>query len=276
MAKENTSREISKGFYWLLGLVFGIALIFMIIVFGLYFFTFSGELGTQEMFAQFGDFIGGLLNPIFSFLTIVLLIGSLFLQRQELGKVVEELELTRGVHQSTVNMSLYEHLLEDFQKEGSDTKMSALNFKEYLDEKLTLDISHSNIYEIGNFTLFEIISNNGLMDIAKKKGYLASRASATGDNVTASRDFKEKLDLLDASIKTIVEKLTQVRGLGCPKLRASELLGFCEEILEDYYYSKHINKMAKTNLLKYARFNELLAAVEDYPENPIPKGIIST
>jgi len=198
------------------------------------------------------------------------------LQRQELGKVVEELELTRGVHQSTVNMSLYEHLLEDFQKEGSDTKMSALNFREYLDEKLTLDISHKNNYEIGNFTLFEIISNNGLMDIAKEKGYLASRASATGDNVTASRDFKEKLDLLDASIKNIVEKLTQVRGLGCPKLRASELLGFCEEILEDYYYSKHINKMAKTNLLKYARFNELLAAVEDYPENPIPKGIIST
>ena len=149
-------------------------------------------------------------------------------------------------------------------------------FREYLDEKLTLDISHKNNYEIGNFTLFEIISNNGLMDIAKEKGYLASRASATGDNVTASRDFKEKLDLLDASIKNIVEKLTQVRGLGCPKLRASELLGFCEEILEDYYYSKHINKMAKTNLLKYARFNELLAAVEDYPENPIPKGIIST
>ena len=35
------------------------------------------------------------------------------------------------------------------------------------------------------------------MDIAKEKGYLASRASATGDNVTASRDFKEKLDLLE-------------------------------------------------------------------------------
>ena len=53
--------------------------------------------------------------------------------------------------------------------------------------------------------------------------------------VGPSCSTKEKLDLLDASIKTIVEKLTQVRGLGCPKLRASELLGFCEEILEDYY-----------------------------------------
>jgi hypothetical protein len=34
--------------------------------------------------------------------------------------------------------------------------------------------------------------------------------------------------------------------------------------------------MARANLLKYARFNELLAVVDGYPENPIPEAVIST
>lgn len=104
-SKKTNSRNY---FYLLLGGLLFFALLCLLVTASIYFYFFSGPIGNQETFAQFGDFMGGVLNPIFSFLTIFLLVGSLALQRQELSKVIEELELTRHVHQSTVNMSHYE------------------------------------------------------------------------------------------------------------------------------------------------------------------------
>ncbi|MGS0681831.1 hypothetical protein [Shewanella sp. 30m-9] len=61
----------------------------------LYFFQFKGSLGTQETFAQFGDFIGGTLNPILGFATVSLLIWSIRLQMKELRLTREELTATK-------------------------------------------------------------------------------------------------------------------------------------------------------------------------------------
>ncbi|HCS65151.1 MAG TPA: hypothetical protein DIW64_14380 [Cellvibrio sp.] len=45
----------------------------------------SGKLGGPEEFGQFGDYIGGILNPVFGFLTVILLLQSLSVQHNDLN-----------------------------------------------------------------------------------------------------------------------------------------------------------------------------------------------
>jgi hypothetical protein len=42
-----------------------------------------GVVGNRESFGQFGDYIGGILNPIFGFITVLLLLSTLKLQGRE-------------------------------------------------------------------------------------------------------------------------------------------------------------------------------------------------
>jgi hypothetical protein len=78
-------------------LTFSIALI--IIVFVFYFFRFSNGYiipsGSQEVWGQFGDFVGGTLNPLLSFFGLIALLVTIALQSKELELSREELKLTR-------------------------------------------------------------------------------------------------------------------------------------------------------------------------------------
>lgn len=49
-----------------------------------------------EHFGQFGDYLGGVINPVVGLLTIVLLTNSMRQNREALAKANEELELTRA------------------------------------------------------------------------------------------------------------------------------------------------------------------------------------
>nr|WP_283164171.1 hypothetical protein [Shewanella corallii] len=72
----------------MVGLLAGLLLI-------LYFSQFNGGFGNQGDFGAFGDFIGGTLNPILGFITVVLLIWSLRKQAEALKVSQTELALTR-------------------------------------------------------------------------------------------------------------------------------------------------------------------------------------
>ncbi len=55
------------------------------LVVGLYVYNFYGPLaGEAERWGQFGDYVGGVLNPIFGFLALVALLATLGLQIREL------------------------------------------------------------------------------------------------------------------------------------------------------------------------------------------------
>jgi len=82
---------------WLI-VIFALACLAAIIVYGAYFVRFSpgssfstvnGDWGT------FGDFIGGTLNPIFSFLGLIALLLTIIIQNNGLELARKELELTR-------------------------------------------------------------------------------------------------------------------------------------------------------------------------------------
>ena len=64
--------------------------------FAAYFFQFSGGLSSdQSVWAQFGDFVGGTVNPILGFLTIIALALTLILQSKQLSISSKELKLSR-------------------------------------------------------------------------------------------------------------------------------------------------------------------------------------
>lgn len=64
-----------------------------------FYIHFLGELpiarNDPSGWGQLGDFLGGVLNPVFSFLTIIALVLTLILQSRELRLSREELELSR-------------------------------------------------------------------------------------------------------------------------------------------------------------------------------------
>ncbi|QBF81967.1 hypothetical protein EXU30_04070 [Shewanella maritima] len=68
-------------------------IVITVFILGFYFISFgSSGIFSQESFAQFGDYVGGTLNPILSFATIGLLVWSIRIQLKELRASTEALE----------------------------------------------------------------------------------------------------------------------------------------------------------------------------------------
>lgn len=66
--------------------------------------------GNQESFGLFGDYLEGLLNPILTFFTVVLLIWSVQIQVQELQKSTQVLKETKTAHEEQLDLSLDESI----------------------------------------------------------------------------------------------------------------------------------------------------------------------
>jgi len=73
---------------------------FAIIVVGVYLLHFGASypLGDQATFGQFGDYIGGLINPILSFASVVILLWSVRTQAEELAASHKALQQTHLLH----------------------------------------------------------------------------------------------------------------------------------------------------------------------------------
>jgi hypothetical protein len=96
------------------------AIVFAVLVFGTYFVRFGlhGALGDQAIFGQFGDYIGGLLNPILSFVTLLTLLWSLRTQSAQLLASNVALEQAHKLHGEQLQLqrdeSTREQLKADF------------------------------------------------------------------------------------------------------------------------------------------------------------------
>jgi uncharacterized membrane protein len=78
------------------------AIVFVIFVFGAYFLAFhDGVSHTQEVWGQFGDFVGGTLNPILSFLSLIALVYTVLLQVRQLDIARDELRNSRSELEAT-------------------------------------------------------------------------------------------------------------------------------------------------------------------------------
>lgn len=92
-----SNKETKKKLPWIL-ISFGLFAFFCIVsVFGVYSISFKdfSFIADTEKFGQFGDFIGGTLNPILAFLSFMALLYTIKIQIDELKLSREELEATR-------------------------------------------------------------------------------------------------------------------------------------------------------------------------------------
>lgn len=82
--------------------IFILAIFSIAIVFFSYFYFFNYEISNkQEIWGVFGDFIGGTLNPILSFLALIALLITIVVQNKQLYLSRKELELTKIELQKT-------------------------------------------------------------------------------------------------------------------------------------------------------------------------------
>lgn len=245
-----------------------LALVSAITVIGLYFFHFNQSWGDQEKFAQFGDFLGGVLNPMFSLLTIALLIGSLYLQRRELGQVVIEMELTRDVHESSVNMQHYLYLINESVKGTSDLNSAAQTFRDTLDEdSITIESVRERSYETNHFSLFEVLSSQPLFDEVQRDGYIVHLKDFSHKARPKTRTLADQAELLVTSCQTMLETVRLLKSLGCPRWRAKECLEIVEDVIDDYYQGIRCSQSYRQNLITLApvlhELVELLSAYDN-------------
>ena len=97
MSKKNLKEKLKaltsdQLFSWL-AWIFSIATGIVVVVFVFYFMNFSGSLSNEhERWGTFGDFMGGTLNPILSFFSLIALLLTIILQSKELEATREELK----------------------------------------------------------------------------------------------------------------------------------------------------------------------------------------
>ncbi|MBY0573763.1 MAG: hypothetical protein K2P84_08790 [Undibacterium sp.] len=114
-----TPARLFKWLAWILA----IASVVVVCVFVIYFSKFHGALSqAQSDWGTFGDFLGGTLNPILSFLGLIALLLTIVLQSKELESTRKELERAASAQESTekvlkeqneINFAEYHELLKD-------------------------------------------------------------------------------------------------------------------------------------------------------------------
>lgn len=122
---------MGKGILWAVGIA---AIVIIAGVFGAYTNQFSEHaLGGPAEWGMFGDYVGGLANPLLSFLTIFLLIVSLYFQTQELAATRDELAQSKEamqkankLHDTNITLQTRNHLRPQLQ-EHFETCLSRLD-----------------------------------------------------------------------------------------------------------------------------------------------------
>lgn len=110
----------------------------------LYYYKFSkfGLSPNLSVWGQFGDFLGGTLNPIFGFLTVVLLLLTTTIQNKQLRLSKIELELTRHELQKSAEAQNLSQIALNRQAEiaSKAAKLNTINFliKKYETETANL------------------------------------------------------------------------------------------------------------------------------------------
>jgi uncharacterized membrane protein len=93
-------------FKWLIW-IFAVATVAIAVVFSFYFlnFNFNYNLSSQQLdWGIFGDFIGGTLNPILSFFSLIALLLTIIFQSKELESTRKELFRSTSAQESTEKM----------------------------------------------------------------------------------------------------------------------------------------------------------------------------
>jgi uncharacterized membrane protein len=209
------------------------------IVVAIYFFKFNGTLGNQEQFGQFGDYIGGLLNPILSFLTIALLIWSIQVQTKELRASTDELskssralDLAQEAHNENVTLQKRENLRRQIQ---DDFEYHWNNYNNLLDKKI-IRIGPGNVVSLNEMLNIDRVAKSPISSAFIESIPKRMTDSSFNDTPTSVLlEIAQETDYITNSASELF-KLLDTHIVACSiHNRVSNMLSECHQlgILED-------------------------------------------
>lgn len=231
--------------------VMWLCLAILLLIWGGYYLNFGldGSLSQKtEVWGQFGDYVGGVVNPILSFVTIYLLIQSLGLQRESNDNLIKEIKRQETLEEYKKFELRFFRLLESQDENFSRFKINAEN-----DDGSSLVLTGGtavtyivdNLYVLvrGKIEKDRIVEwlngldNDGVYFSLARRFYLILKLI---DKNTASKDEREEL------YETLIN-LTDVKAL-----RMICVLS----IYHDWYVIKYINA---SNILNRDGLREFIA-----------------
>lgn len=165
-----------------------IALIAIIVVFGLYLLYYPNRISTDHSsWGQFGDYFGGVLNPILGFFTVLLLIITLRISYQTLKVSKDELEkATDMLGLAKDEIKLTQEALEQSKEEVRQAKEATEKQVEHLkDEAFKSELS--NIIKEVDSEIQDILKIRAASQGAFLYGYYLS---ANSDSAQLEQFFK--------------------------------------------------------------------------------------
>lgn len=121
-----------------------LAVTFLSVVWGVYYYSFGGELSSEQgVWGTFGDYTGGILNPLLNFITIYLLIKSFSSQEKALEQAIGQAVQAK----SDLAEARYNERLRAF--EGSLFNFSEMALAEYRSLKLKVGPGKDEYIEAG-------------------------------------------------------------------------------------------------------------------------------
>ncbi len=236
----------------------GISLIIIAISFGSYVHTFPGGFSSNhENWAQFGDFFGGILNPILSFLALLALILTLKMQIESKNE--------------TTFFTLINHHLDkinNLEVEDSDSEDENENkikckgydcfkvFKKDFEKTLFSNLENNWVLSVKNKKYGELIDveKKGIQESADElnpPAFFNEEGIEAGYNI-CNEDFKEKV-LRKLILKMSSRTRDGIRKITFKRLNSDELqLAIIQTSYEDFYkfhgntvghYFRHMNSI---------------------------------
>lgn len=140
--EDTADRRVTRLLAWLGGL----AALAVLIVLSAYFGKFGpqGLSGEQSVWGQFGDYVGGILNPLIALAAMIVLIYGVYLQRQELSATKAELarsnEIMKLQHEA-MRVQAFDATFFQLMKWLSDqrTALDAMPLPRHLSDRVNID-----------------------------------------------------------------------------------------------------------------------------------------
>jgi uncharacterized membrane protein len=212
------------------------AVVAVTFVVGAYLMKFWGNpiSGDPSNWGALGDYVGGILNPVFGFVTIIILLYTVVLQAKELNKSVAALQAQKEELEKTSEIAERQFRLASEQsRNDAIIKMIATIQADYIRELNQTRIIEANSQAVTlehkmAIALAKISDSNEVKNIFFKGTYIDSSVAAglisIASSIQLTFDFIEQLD--DGSLKRNLSKYYS--GIFSVSGRVLYILGFLD------------------------------------------------
>lgn len=219
-----------------LGLLIAIPIVVGAMLVIAYIARFSGHpAGDPDSWGQFGDFVGGLLNPVVGSITIFLLVRTLVEQKQELQHQRRAIFL-QGFEQTFFTwLSDYRNIITSTASAHADmTGLQSISFNLRRDTKK----KHTLIIELGYCVQGQlnlgVISKTAHIHACTAEWYLDALGPSRHDLETALRTLYTLLQWVDKQQDLTFEQKWTYISIARARLSAQELeILFCNSLTDD-------------------------------------------